>query len=528
MSLKKLIESLSPNERKILPYLKEKKISEICKKSNLDKVSVLRALEYLQNKEIIKLHYKKKKIIQIDVNGVLYRKKGLPERRLLNLLNEKRILKLSDAQKQSKLSNDEFKASIGVLKKKALIELKKGKIIFNANKEEISKKTLEELFIEALPLEYDSLSPEQLHSLKSLQNRKEIIEIKEKQMIDIHITDVGDKIINSKITSQNLVEQVTQDMLKKDSLWKGKKFRRYDVTSPVPEIFGGKRHFVNQAIDYAREIWTDMGFQEMSGNLIENSFWNFDALFTAQDHPVREMHDTFFIAKSFNQYNIGMSKNKRKSKDILNIGEEGELPSKRIIDAVKKSHEKGVDGSKGWRYDWKDEEARKLVLRTHTTCLSARTLAELKKENLPAKFFAIGKCFRNETVDWSHGFEFNQTEGIVVDKDANFRHLLGYLKQFFKKMGFEKVRFRPAYFPYTEPSVEIDVFHPEKKVWLELGGAGIFRPEVTIPLLGEHIPVLAWGPGFDRTLMDYYGIKDLRELYKNDLTKLRNMKFWIR
>ena len=172
--------------------------------------------------------------------------------------------------------------------------------------------------------------------------------------------------------------------------------------------------------------------------------------------------------------------------------------------------------------------SRKLVLRTHTTCLSARTLAELKKENLPAKFFAIGKCFRNETVDWSHGFEFNQTEGIVVDKDANFRHLLGYLKQFFKKMGFEKVRFRPAYFPYTEPSVEIDVFHPEKKVWLELGGAGIFRPEVTIPLLGEHIPVLAWGPGFDRTLMDYYGIKDLRELYKNDLTKLRNMKFWIR
>ena len=139
MSLKKLIESLSPNERKILPYLKEKKISEICKKSNLDKVSVLRALEYLQNKEIIKLHYKKKKIIQIDVNGVLYRKKGLPERRLLNLLNEKRILKLSDAQKQSKLSNDEFKASIGVLKKKALIELKKGKIIFNANKEEDRK-----------------------------------------------------------------------------------------------------------------------------------------------------------------------------------------------------------------------------------------------------------------------------------------------------------------------------------------------------------------------------------------------------
>ncbi len=334
MNLKKLIESLSPNERKVLPYLKEKKISEICKKSNLDKVSVLRVLEYLQNKKIIKLFYKKRKIIEIGLNGALYKKKGLPERRLLNLLNEKRILKLQEAQKQSKLSNDEFKASIGVLKKKALIELKKGKIIFNANREEISKKTLEELFIEALPLEYGSLSPEQSHALKFLQNRREIIEIKEKQLIEINITDLGREIINLKITPQNLIEQVTQNMLKKESLWKGKKFRRYDISSPVPEIYGGKRHFVNQAIDHSRKIWTDMGFQEMSGDLIENSFWNFDALFTAQDHPVREMQDTFFIDKKI------------------------ELPNKKIVEAVKQSHEKGVDKSKGWGYNWDEEEAK--------------------------------------------------------------------------------------------------------------------------------------------------------------------------
>ena len=214
--------------------------------------------------------------------------------------------------------------------------------------------------------------------------------------------------------------------------------------------------------------------------------------------------------------------------DTFFINKKIELPDKKIVKAIKESHEKGVAGSKGWNYSWNEEEAKKVVLRTHTTCLSSQTLSKLKNEDLPAKFFAIGKCFRNETVDWSHGFEFNQTEGIVVDSNANFRHLLGYLKQFFKKMGFEKIRFRPAYFPYTEPSVEIDAFHPEKKVWLELGGAGIFRPEVTIPLLGKHIPVLAWGPGFDRILMDYYKIKDLRELYKNNLTKLRKMKFWIK
>ena len=503
MDIKKLIESLSPHERKILPYLEEN-IKEVCEKSDLDNTSVLRALEYLQNKKIIELSFEKKKIVEIGINGSLYRSKGLPERRLLNLLDKKQILSLSEAQKESKLSNDEFKASLGALKKKALIELKNGKIVFNANKEEISKKSFEESLINSLPLDYESLSPEQLHALKSLENRKDIIQIKETKTPHFKITNMGKEIINSKIKGPELLEQLTPETLKKDSLWKGKKFRRYDVLSPLPSISGGKRHFVNQSIDYARGIWTDMGFKEMSGDLIASSFWNFDSLFTAQDHPVREMQDTFFI------------------------NQEKELPNKELVKSVKDSHEKGVAGSKGWEYNWDEKQAKKAVLRTHTTCLSSQTLSKLKEKDLPAKLFALGKCFRNETVDWSHGFEFNQAEGIVIDKNANFKHLLGYLKQFFNKMGFEKIRMRPAYFPYTEPSVEIDVWHPEKKTWLELGGAGIFRPEVIVPLLGKNIPVLAWGPGFDRILMDYFEIKDLRELYKNDLSKLRKMKFWVK
>ena len=331
-----------------------------------------------------------------------------------------------------------------------------------------------------------------------------MVEIKGEKTTEINVTDFGRKIIGSGMKTKDLIEQITPEILNKDSLWKGKKFRRYDVTLPVSQINGGKRHFVNQASDYARGVWTDLGFREMKGNMVISSFWNFDTLFTAQDHPVREMQDTFFIDKKV------------------------EIPEKDLMKKIKESHETGVSGSTGWKYKWNEEEAKKLVLRTHTTCLSAQTLAKLEVKNLPQKFFAIGKCFRNETVDWSHGFEFNQTEGIVVDKNANFRHLLGYLKEFFSKMGFEKVRFRPGYFPYTEPSVEVDVFHPEKKVWLELGGAGIFRPEVVVPLLGENIPVLAWGPGFDRLLMDYYQIKDLRELYKNDITQLRKMKFWMK
>jgi phenylalanyl-tRNA synthetase alpha chain len=504
MITEKLIESLGPNERKILPYLKEKDIEQICMQSKLDKTSVLRALEYLENKDIITLSRSRKKMIEIGVNGALYRKKGLPERRLLHLLNEKRILNLEEAQKQSSLSDEEFKASIGVLKKKALIEIKNRKVILTGRGEEISKKSLEELFIESLPIAYNSLTPEQLYALKSLEKRKEIIQTKEEEIISIHITPLGEEILKSERKVGELIEQITPKILEKESSWKGKKFRRYDVTSSLPLITGGKRHFVNQATDYARKVWTEMGFKEMTGNLVVSSFWNFDTLFQPQDHPAREMQDTLFVNKKI------------------------ELPDRKLVKAVKEAHERGVDKSKGWRYSWEEEEARKAVLRTHTTAISSKTLTELKKQDIPAKFFAVGKVFRNEVADWSHGFEFNQTEGIVVAPNLNFRHLLGYLKEFFNKMGFEKIRFYPCYYPFTEPSVEIRVFHPEKKIWFELGGAGIFRPEVTIPLLGEKMTVLAWGPGFDRMIMDYYNIKDLRDMYKNNLTKLREMKFWVK
>jgi len=137
------------------------------------------------------------------------------------------------------------------------------------------KRMLEEFFIESLPIEYDELSPEQIYAFKSLQNRKEILQISEKKLIIIEVTDLGKKLIDSKIKPKNLIEQITPEILKKDSLWKGKKFRRYDLTSPVPSINGGKRHFVNQAIDYGRKIWTEMGFKEMTGEMIQSSFWNF-------------------------------------------------------------------------------------------------------------------------------------------------------------------------------------------------------------------------------------------------------------
>lgn len=505
MNSEKILESLSPIERIILPFLHEKTIQAIVRKSGRDETSVMRALQFLENKKILTLKSEKKRIVDLGDNGVIYLKNGLPERRLLNLLAEKPVIKMSDAEKQGKLSDNELKAALGALKRKAMIEVKEDRIILTAKMEEVARKMLEERFLELLPLELKDLEPEQLHAFKNLQNRKNIIQVKDITERNIELTGLGKQLLKEDLSNmKEMIETLTPEIIKNES-WKGKKFRRYDITSSVPSIYGGKRHFVNQAVDYARKVWTEMGFQEMTGSLTQTSFWNFDALFTAQDHPVRELQDTFY----------------------LNI--KGKLPDRKFVNKVKEAHERGIQGSKGWQYSWSEEDAKKVVLRTHTTCLSALTLANLSKLKVKGgKFFAIGKCFRNETLDWSHGFEFNQTEGIVVDKNANFKHLLGYLKEFFKKMGHDKIRFRPSYFPYTEPSVEIDVFHQEKNKWLELGGAGMFRPEVIIPLLGEYIPVLAWGPGFDRIIMDYYEIKDLREMYQNDLTQLRKMKVWLK
>ena len=490
---------LSPIERKIVPFL-SLSFDEILSKSGLDEVSIIRGLRLLENKGVLELVINKREAVELGTNGIYYKKNHLPERQLLSFLEKNGHCTLEEAQKSSKLSENEFKVSLGILKGKAFITLSNGKISLNATKEEIIKKSLEEQFIDSLPLYIDSLSPEQKFAFDNLKKRKDIIIVQTKSSIKINLTESG-KNISGKVFKSDLIEELTPDMIKNWS--KQKKFRKYDMSAQVPRLIGGRRHFMNEAIERGKKIWLEMGFKEMSGNKAVTSFWNFDALFTAQDHPVREMQDTFFIK-----------------------GVNGKLPDdKELVSSVKSSHETGVHGSKGWQYEWKKSEAERVVLRTHTTCLSAQTLASLRKmKDKRGKFFAIGKCFRNETVDWSHGFEFNQAEGIVIDPKANFRNLLGYLREFFKKMGFSDVKFVPSFFPYTEPSVEVYGYNNIKKKWMEIGGAGILRPEVTVPLLGEYIPVLAWGPGFDRTVLEQYKIADLREMYENDLKDIREKK----
>jgi phenylalanyl-tRNA synthetase alpha chain len=506
--IKIIAESLHPLERKTLAVLRgRQETAEISKSANLLDIEVMRALQWLSNRGAVVLEENVKEVIFLDKNGEKYSREGLPEKRLLKSLEKE--LSLDDAAKKAGLEKEEIDICIGALKQKAAINIRKDKQLMLSltenGKKLLHKESLEEQFLKKkFPINTDSLKVEERFAFDNLIKRKQIIKkeiIKERFA---QLTDLGVNIQKNLSKAAETLDKLTPELITTGA-WKSKKLRKYDIKINVPKISGGREHFVNQAVDYIKKIWIDMGFKEMKGQMIQTSFWDLDALFVPQDHPAREMQDTFYL------------------KDPKN----GKLPA--IYKKIKQVHENGADtGSKGWQASWSEEKAKELLLRTHTTVLSAQTIARLKKSELPAKFFSVGKVFRNETLTWKHIFEFYQVEGIVVDPDANFRHLLGYLREFYKKMGYKDVRIRPAHFPYTEPSCEVDVLHPVKNEWIELGGAGIFRPEVVKPLLGEAIPVLAWGQGMERIIMQYYGMSDIRELYKNDIDQLRKTRMWWR
>ncbi len=254
----------------------------------------------------------------------------------------------------------------------------------------------------------------------------------------------------------------------------------------------GKIHPYQRIIAEMREILLEMGFEELYGGIVQQCFWNFDALFQPQDHPAREMQDTFYLKET--------------------------LPLPPGYEKVKAMHISGGEtSSTGWGGVWKEEKAEQCVLRTHTTCLSIQHLAQ--NRNPPVKAFAVGRVYRRETIDTTHLAEFEQLEGIVMDEDVTFGNLLGILREFYNRMGFESVRFKPSYYPYTEPSLDAEVYI-DGIGWIEMGGAGVFREEVTAPI-GINYPVLAWGLGVSRIAMLRLGLKDLRLLHKSDVAFLR-------
>jgi len=314
------------------------------------------------------------------------------------------------------------------------------------------------------------------------------------------VEEVTEKIYNIKkgenfsTTIKKIPTEITPEMIQSGS-WKGTNFKPYNLDALGVEPSAGHLHPLLKVRAEYRQIFLEMGFTEMpTNNYLESSFWNFDALFQPQQHPARDAHDTFFISDPATTKHF---------------------PQK-YLEKVKQIHSSGGFGSQGYGYDWKIEEASKNLLRTHTTAVSARMLYKLANQEggfTPQKYFSIDRVFRNETLDATHLAEFHQIEGVIADRGLTLGDLIGVLYQFFMKLGIEKLRFKPAYNPYTEPSMEIFSYHEGLGKWVEIGNSGIFRPEMLLPMgLPEDVNVIAWGLSLERPTMIKYGVDNIRDL----------------
>ncbi|MBT3861324.1 MAG: phenylalanine--tRNA ligase subunit alpha [Nitrosopumilus sp.] len=449
-------------EKKIIASLKENPLQTpetLEKSTELLPDQIRRGIEWLKLKNLAIVDESKSSTLSLGKNGLDSFENGLPERRLLNLVkNGPR--KLFDLQKQLGFI---FGPAMGLCRKNNWIETSSDEIILKTIPSILpGEKTLQQIGSGKL-----SKGELDIADLTDLLKRPDFI--------------VEDIVKSKKISLTNSAKSIDVSNIS----------GAIDVEAKVPELFVARTHPLKDTIDEIREIFVTLGFSEIFGNMTQSSFWNFDALFTPQDHPARELQDTFFLD------NISAKK----------------IGTAEQIRQVSDSHKKN------WRYQWDINEARKMVLRTHTTCVTIKHLAENKPDE--ARIFSLGRVFRNEKVSYKHLVEFNQIEGIVVGKDANLRNLMGIQREFYKRIGITKIKFWPTFFPYTEPSLQTMVYNEKLGKWIELFGMGIFRPEVTKPL-GITKPVLAWGGGIERIAMLKYDLDDVREFYNNNLGWLRS------
>ncbi len=484
---------LSNGEIRVLRSLRELKreadVSEIASISGLSVNSVMSYIEALSQKGLINVKVEEKACVELTEEGKRYAIDGLPERKLLNIIALRGgKIPLRQLQSMAGMTSEEMTLALGWLRRKGWGSIE----TINGERYVIAREVVSESAIEAFLKKLLSKGNVDINEvprevLSELKTRK-LITISTIKMWRASITDEGVKALERAMQIKT-VGALTADLIRSGE-WRSIYLKPYDVKAEPPVVYPARKHFYMEFLDRVRRILLEMGFVEAEGPYVELEFWNFDVLFQAQDHPAREIHDCFVLAEP----------------------SRGCLPERDLVEKVKKIHEEK------WHIKWSEEQASRLILRSHTTAVSARFLA--KKPKPPVKMFCISKVFRPDVIDSTHFIEFTQVEGIYGDRDVNLRMLLGILQDFVKRLGFKEVRFRPSYFPFTEPSVEGSVYHPELG-WIECLGAGMFRPEV-LESLGIDYPVAAWGIGIDRLAMVTLGISDIRELCSHDLRFLRS------
>ncbi|MCQ2583606.1 MAG: phenylalanine--tRNA ligase subunit alpha [Treponema sp.] len=354
-------------------------------------------------------------------------------------------------------------------------------------------------------LNKDDLSAEEIEVISGLAKKRGAADAPfkmiERETVYYQLTadssKVADELKKVGITG-NEIGEITPKMLASGD-WKNGTFRGYNIAIPPARIIPGRTNPYVQFLESVKDKLTSLGFQEFDGPLVETEFWNGDALFMPQFHAARDIHDVYRLKYPTHAKSI-------------------EEP---YLSNIKAVHENGGNtGSRGWNYQFDNEFTRRLILRSQGTVLSAH---QLHKAEVPGKYFGIARCFRYDKVDATHLSDFYQTEGIIVGNDVTLRDLLGMLKMFATEIaGATEVKYVPGYFPFTEPSIEVHIKHPVLG-WFELGGSGIFRPEVT-KAMGLDCPVLAWGIGIDRMALMALGLNDLRELFCEDVERVRLRK----
>ncbi|MHB1285096.1 MAG: phenylalanine--tRNA ligase subunit alpha [Leptospirales bacterium] len=472
---------------------------------DLDPGQIQMALGWLKAKELILESVEETRTeITLTDSGRTAVREGFPEEWILEQVRTNPDLTL-DHLRKSVADPGQISKAIGELKEMGVLTIVPGGILRLGNPMPASTvrtfaliRTLEE----TSPLVFETLSPEDQELLGAFQRKrgkgKGILrfDVREKRRIVLKPGIIGE----ADLVSQNdQLGPVTPEMIQSHG-YRNRTFRPYSLNTPPPRPQIGLTHPYREYLDGVRKQLVRLGFEEMTGTLVESEFWNMDALFIPQTHPARDIHDIYFIREP------------RESPPLDPV----------IGPRVRAVHSGEGDtfGSRGWRQSFNESQARRLLLRSQGTALSARTMAGTPR--IPGKYFALARCFRYEQVDQTHAVDFYQAEGIVLEEGASFRTLLGLLSLFAREVaGAREVHFKPAYFPFTEPSVEVHVRHPVLG-WMELGGAGLFRPEVLRPL-GIDVPVIAWGLGIDRMAMMRLGLSDIRELFSGSLNTLYEM-----
>ena len=442
-------------ERRIVGALRGSgpaELEELAERARISKDQARRGIEWLRHKKLVSVEEAAESRVLLEPRGLDSLERKLPERRLLDLV-------LSGTSGMAELREklgDEFGVAVGAARRAGWVEPDGGALRASGRRG-------------ALP--YEEL-------LRAVGRAGMDAGLADRRALRV-LASRG--LASERRTSRRTVSLSAPVRL--DEPGEG----AIDVEAGAPVSFPARRHPLAEAMSEIREALVSMGFSEIRGALAQPSFWNFDALYTPQDHPAREMQDTFFLDGA--------------SASLGSVASAGQVAR------VSRAHRRG------WGYEWEEGPSRTMVMRTHTTCVTIRHLDESEGD---VRVFSMGRVFRNEKASRKHLSEFHQVEGLVRAPDLGLRDLMGMQSELYRKLGLGEVRFWPTFFPYTEPSLQAMVRGPGGR-WVELFGMGMLRRES----LGSDGGVLAWGGGVERIAMLKMGVSDVRAFYENDLEWLR-------